>query len=299
MADFDALMKGMSLFNDGMKKLATTRAVNQAQDELSSLETAELEDAAKRKQQQLVAQNLVLNLTKAGADPSAASALMPRPLTQTDTFIEQSRQDDLNERKAGRDFQAKENALNRAAQREALGLKQNPKMKQLTDKHVDEISAFDDDFAIGSSLVKELNQKPYLVGTAAGRIPGRGIVDPTFASFSQATQAWFDTYRKNITGAGASEGELAKLEQNRPTVKDSLTQFKAKVDRIIQVGQGIRQRKLKNLERAGRDVSRFDMESSGEMPAAVSETPPAPEAEAATTPVPQAQSRFLKHIIRK
>ncbi len=289
MSDFDALAKGMAIFNDGMQKFATARAINQAQDQVSQLSSMEMDEMKKRQQMAAVAQTLTLNLTKAGANAAAvqqaSGALMPAPIKDAnDAFIQgqltgsqplqqlgQTAQafetaPQVNENAKNRAHQSREKALDREFMLQSAGIKANkkPATKALSDKQVDFISTLDDDLAIGSQLTQELDASPWLTGPAAGRIKGRGIVDPKFASFQQATQSWFDGYRKNITGAGASEQELERLEQNRPTVKDSPSQFKAKAKRIIEIGQGVRTRKLQNLERAGRDVSGFNLESSVE-----------------------------------
>lgn len=284
MSDFiDDLGKSLKIFDDGMKRFGTTRAINQAQDELNTVNTMETDEAAKRQKQMMIAQNLAMHMTKTGADPSqiqmSAGVITPKPLTQTDDWAKMSRQDDLAERASGRKFTHDENVLNRSAQLEIAGIKSGKnggRLKPLTDKHVDELASWDDDKTLGTSLLGELKQKPWLVGPAAGRVPGRGVVDPNFASFNQAVQTWFDGYRQKVTGAGASDQELQRLEGNRPTVKDSPSQFEAKVSRIIQVGQNARKRKLKTLEMSGRDVRRF-MENDATATEQAADTAPAPD----------------------
>ncbi len=302
MSDFDALTKGMALFNDGMQKFSTSRAINLAQEQVQSLNDSEMDEMKKRQQMSQISQNLALNLTKGGASASAvqqaAGVLMPAAvkdsndanmqglLTGSQPLLDVAAKAQpfeaavqVSEKAKDRAFTASESALTRENALKLAGIKADGKpLKALSDKQVDFVSSLDDSFAIGNQLTKELEASPWLSGPAAGRIPGRGVVDPKFASFQQGTQAWFDEYRKNITGAGASESELVKLEQNRPTVKDSPSQFRAKALRIVEVGQGVRKRKLQNLERAGRDVRKFNVDSSdssAQAPAAEEQAPAA------------------------
>lgn len=304
MADFDAALKGqqslamgLAALKQGIAAWATNRAINNAQDEISKLNSTEMDDMQKRQQMNMIAQNMTMNMVKGGADANdvqlATGAVKPPTLTQTDSYIQTAYTDDLNERQKQRDFQAEQNRLNREAQLEIAGIKSNPnrtKLKPLTDKHIDELASLDDDKVLGTNLMNELKTKPWLVGPAAGRVPGRGIVDPGFASFQQATQSWFDSYRQKVTGAGASDAELERLMANRPNVKDSPSQFKAKVERIIAVGQDVRRRKLKTLEKSGRDVRGF-ADEMGE-PEQTSETPKS------ATPAAPATSRMMQFIKR-
>jgi hypothetical protein len=111
MADqFTKFMQGLQMFEKGIKQYAATRAVNSAQEELSTLNTTEIDEAAKRQKQMAIAQNLAMNMVKAGADANdiqlASGSIMPKSLTQTDEWAVQSRQDQLNEAKANRAHQS-------------------------------------------------------------------------------------------------------------------------------------------------------------------------------------------------
>lgn len=91
MADFDAMMKGHSMLMDGLGKLreglqrrATNQAINQAQEEMNTVNQFETDEMSRRKQMNLVAQNMTMNMLKSGADANqiqlASQAITPKQI---------------------------------------------------------------------------------------------------------------------------------------------------------------------------------------------------------------------------
>lgn len=95
---FDQMMAGLGALSGSMKEFSQTRAISNAQDELNSLNSMEMDEAAKRQKQMMISQNLAMNLSKTGGDLRSAAMLMPQPLNATDAFIKQGRQDQIDSR---------------------------------------------------------------------------------------------------------------------------------------------------------------------------------------------------------
>lgn len=77
----DNLFKAMSMFKDGMQRVQTTQAVNDANDQLSQLNSQEMSKQDHFEKAAQVGQSLALRLTAAGTDPAritaATSGLIP------------------------------------------------------------------------------------------------------------------------------------------------------------------------------------------------------------------------------
>ncbi len=295
------LYQAMGMFKEGMQQYGVARGISQAQEQMDALNQQEMSAIEKRTAMTQISQSLAQNLYKTGAPVAqiqgATGAFAPAPINSAeDAYIQGQTKGSLadlatgvqkfsnapkvEDRQATQAFTASENAKNRAVQLEVAGIKSSAgstKLKPLSDKQIDYLSSLDDNITIGSTLVKDIEKSPWLVGPAAGRVPGRGIVDPRYAEFKQQVGTWFDKYRKDITGASASDQELSRLEANRPNEKDSPSQFAAKVRAIEKVASDVRNRHLKTLERAGRDVRRFDFKGKDG-------TETSPEAIEAATP---------------
>lgn len=93
MSDMDDIAKGFGILNQGMRDLATSRAVGKASQQIHELHATELNEMQKRSQMQQVANSLALRLTQIGSPAStiqtAFNAIAPPKIDSgKDAFIE-------------------------------------------------------------------------------------------------------------------------------------------------------------------------------------------------------------------
>lgn len=281
----DDLQKAMQIFNSGVEDLARIRAIDQANQMVNEVRASAENEAKKRAQLQQISNQLVTHLAGQGVPATTlqqlASSFGPAPVNDVKSAAAQSalspteegkqfyqdvaknidvteRSGEMQQAAQQQDWQSRENEKNRELQRELAGLKLEAKNNRpLTDNAVAQIQKYDEDLVRGKDILNRVTANDNLVGPAAARVPGRDLLDPEFASFKADVGQWFDAYRVKVTGAGASPGELKILAENRPKVTDPSNVFKAKAQKAIEIGNKVRMRYLKNLAKAGRDVSGF------------------------------------------
>ena len=79
-----------------------------------------------------------------------------------------------------------------------------------------------------------------------------------FLAWQANVQDAFQQYRVAITGAQASDAEIRLLEKNRPTQNDTYEVFLKKSKAVQEIGESVLNRYIKNLGRAGYDVSGYE-----------------------------------------
>lgn len=134
--------------------------------------------------------------------------------------------------------------------------------EKLSDKQVTGIAEFDDSVDKMQNAVSMLGGKSGWVGPADGRIPDMFVGDDQVA-FRSAVGRMKDAYRKLVTGAGASNLEIARLESRIPSENDTLANFKAKANEFIKEVKKAKSTYLNNYEKQGKNVKNFrDLGSS-------------------------------------
>ncbi len=285
------LFQAMNMFKDGVNQMSVTRGISNAQQQMNQLNAAQMDEIEKRNALQGIANNLALDLGKTGAPvhqiQSAVGAVAPQAIKTADdailqgtmagprgsSLVEVGKTSDMlsaapafEQQTRTQDFTASENAKNRQMQLEIAGLrnKKGAPIRGLTPKEIEKISAYEEGAEIMTNLETDVANNENLAGIFAGRILLRGKVDPNFAKFKQRTAMQFNEYRHRITGAGATNQELANLEKSTPMVTDSPVEFMAKAKTFAEINMSIRNRLLQNMERAGNvDVSGFDFPRIG------------------------------------
>ncbi len=140
---------------------------------------------------------------------------------------------------------------------------------KVNDKQGDEIADFDKSVAsVNQSLASMKNN---YVGPLDGRVPDM-LVSGDESAFRANVGRMTDAYRKLITGAGASNQELARLESRLPQVTDTPENFRAKAQGFIQEVQRNRGVYLDNLKKRGKNVAPY--ESGVSAPPAGPQPPP-------------------------
>lgn len=115
----------------------------------------------------------------------------------------------------------------------------------------------DVDSIIGNldNVISMANEK--FVGPLDARIPDV-MTSGENAAFRSSVGRMVDSYRKAITGAGASAMELQKLEGRLPQPTDTLEQFKAKALSFRKELVRNRNTYLRTLKKQGKDVSEWE-----------------------------------------
>lgn len=293
----DELFRAFGMFQEGLQKYATSTAIGDAAEQVRQLNAQTTDEMVKRQRTAEVGNNLALHLSAIGAPSSqiqsTMGAIMPTAFkdaqdVQMQAILKGSPQlaamgDKLQAQElkaataradvAGQWDMRKQELTNKGNLDVAM-LKDAGKKsgKPLTASEIKLITDYETESSLGTDLLNQVENNPDLVGPVAGRLPGRSMVNPEFAAFESQNNQWFDSYRQRITGAGASTAELKMLQANRPSVKDTPSEYKAKTVKILEVGETVRNRFVKNLGRGGRDVTDF-LTAAQERGKPVDETP--------------------------
>jgi hypothetical protein len=261
----DDLFKGMQMFQQGMKELAFTRALQR-----SALQ--QISNSLVTQMAQYGVPATTIEQVKQAVGPmqfgTPQAAAMEGLLSGKPGLVNAAAQADITgqagnmaQMKMQQDFQSRENALNRESNQKVAGIR-GQLANRMSDKAVENINGIDDEMLRGTDILNRVQNDSNLVGVIAGRIPGRAMVSPDFATFKADVGQWFDTYRKRITGAAASESEIKYLMKNRPQVTDTHSVFVSKLESILNLGQKVRERSLQNYESAGKNTGGFKKEAA-------------------------------------
>jgi len=128
---------------------------------------------------------------------------------------------------------------------------------KISEKQAQEIQDFDDSIATTKSLLGQLGNHSDWTGPVDGRIPDFAVT-PEQVNFRAELGRMVDKYRKLITGAGASNQELKKLESRLPQPTDNYANFVAKAKGFVNEVEGARSRYLKNLGAQGKNTKAFE-----------------------------------------
>lgn len=138
--------------------------------------------------------------------------------------------------------------------------------KTLISPQINKLSANEDAYSsLGQSVTSlEANRDRFAQfmgpGKGALRNPMRSYVNKDlqdFLAWKANVQDAFQQYRVAVTGAQASDKEIALLAKNRPTEADTYDVFVKKAKEVRKVGNQVLSRYIKNLGKAGYDVSGY------------------------------------------
>lgn len=288
------LFQSLQMFQQGARELAVGNAFRSAADQASQINLQQQDEFEKRQQMQMLGQQLAAQLSAVGASgqqvQQGAAMYAPQQINGPQDMFQQAAMAKPGSaaqqqwQQAGQQVQtglasAPLNTMQKEQVRQgdysnrtsrlalllsASGAGQNGKdAKPLPAEQVEKISTVENGLMNMDELLNRVTKDPSLVGLDKKLTDANWLQnpasrnDPQFASFKAMVTENFDQYRKEITGAGASEGELAKLEASRPSATDSPSQFIAKVQTALQVGEDKRARALTNFGRAGYNMSAF------------------------------------------
>ena len=126
---------------------------------------------------------------------------------------------------------------------------------KLSDKQLTPLVDVDSIIGNLDNVMSMANEK--FVGPLDARIPDV-MTSGENAAFRSSVGRMVDSYRKAITGAGASAMELQKLEGRLPQPTDTLEQFKAKALSFRKELVRNRNTYLRTLKKQGKDVSEWE-----------------------------------------
>jgi hypothetical protein len=128
---------------------------------------------------------------------------------------------------------------------------------KLSDKQTEGLQEFDDSLATMKSVLGQLGNHSNWTGMVDGRVPDT-FVGPDQVNFRAELGRMVDKYRKLITGAGASNQELKRLEGRLPSVTDNFANFVAKANGFISEVERQRGSFLKNLNAKGKNTKPYE-----------------------------------------
>jgi hypothetical protein len=294
------LMQALNMFKEGVKDLQTARVIQGANDQVMQIKANETDEAKQRAALTQVSNQLVGQLGALGAPattiqaqmqaiapPSYASpqaAAMAGVMNNDPKLVEAAKKADEAVQSGNMAQMAQQQAFQKEivgmqirGAKEIAGMKagaaaeRGEKLGRLTTSQIKEIEELENSSASLRSMLTQVNENPKLVGPVAGNIPLREKFDPAFGQFKMESGQYFDAYRKAITGAGATEGELTMLKKSLPTGTETLAVYQAKVQRMLEIGDRVKKRKFDTLKRAKRDVSGFDPVSVNTTPGALNQ----------------------------
>jgi hypothetical protein len=138
--------------------------------------------------------------------------------------------------------------------------------KTLVAPQIDKISRNEDSYFTLGNSVNSLNANKDKFAKFMG--PGKSALRHPLLSYGstdlQDFLAWkanvqdaFQQYRVAVTGAQASDKEIALLAKNRPTEDDTYDVFIKKTTEVQKTGNQVLRRYISNLARAGYDVTGY------------------------------------------
>ncbi|NJO18786.1 MAG: hypothetical protein HC838_00180 [Spirulinaceae cyanobacterium RM2_2_10] len=130
------------------------------------------------------------------------------------------------------------------------------KEAKLSDKQIESFTDFDNAQSDLNNILAQLGEHSDWTGPADGRIPSI-LVGQDQNAWRSAVGKYKDAYRKAVTGAGASNAEIARLESRLPSETDTFETFKSKA---AEAQNELARRKevlASNLQKGGKNVEKF------------------------------------------
>lgn len=151
------------------------------------------------------------------------------------------------------DFRSKEQQKDRDLQWQIANLKANGQKdgKPIPASELAKLNSADATLTSLASVKQQLATMKDEIGPVSGIDLIKSWRKPEFGAFKMQVGQLFDSYRIAVTGAGASTGELEKLRQNTPTVKDPPDLFESKMLRWENTVKQIENSRLKRLKQIG------------------------------------------------
>lgn len=285
MSGLDDFMQGIKAFDEGITQFAVGKAISGAKDQMDQLNQSAMNEMERRAELEKISKGLTLQLGGLGAPvsqiQSAVGAVAPKALGTPGAALWEGIQtgsDDLQklgqqglaaeesidvrkeDRGFGRDMKKLQFQRETALMEAGLRAKQK-ELKPISDAGIKAITEMEDFEAQLTDLKSKLSEDPGYVGPArASRAyvtGGKGSI-AKYAGFEAQAKRLFDTYRRAVTGAGASNKELEDLEKSMPNVSERSETYQQKLGDLVKFYEDKKIKYFDRLKRAGRDTSEFE-----------------------------------------
>lgn len=237
-------------------------------DELAAKEISERDDALAQAKlakesdpnsvESKMAQDLAISM---GMNPEQAKSLTATKFKEFSPALQKKY--DIAQRSLDRKDALNLAAMNRADAREARAAEKQlireeklAKEAKPSDKQIEAFTDIENAQSDLSNILGQLGKHSNWTGPVDGRIPAL-LVGEDQNAFRSAVGKYKDAYRKAVTGAGASNAEIARLESRLPSETDTFDTFRAKA---AEAQKELNRRKdilASNLEKGGKNVERF------------------------------------------
>lgn len=134
-----------------------------------------------------------------------------------------------------------------------------------SDKQIESFTDIDNAVSDLDNIVSTLGKNSQWTGPVDGRIPNL-LVGEDQNAWRSAVGKYKDAYRKAITGAGASNQEIARLESRLPSETDTFDTFRAKAAEAKKELNRKKEIMASNLEKGGKNVESFKSPKMVESP---------------------------------
>jgi len=275
------LFQALQMFQQGVQQAAATSAVNEAHKAMNQINASVTDEAQKRTQLQDLGNQLALRLTGAGASAAAVQnafqAVAPKQFNSVDQMEMEGeltgsallkntaggmKSRAMKSQKELMELQHKHKLAEIDATYFNKSLLEDGKLRPGKELSTAELSVFQDaDNTLQalnqvSQLYDDLDSKtifartgPFSTQTWDRHVSG------TRTKFNMQVDQFFNTYRKLISGAAVSAQEMEQLELSIPSKNDTPIEFTQKIEKSIENTRMLRERTLKQLKAAGRDVT--------------------------------------------
>lgn len=282
MSTLQEMLQGLQMFQTGVSQAVTGYAINQANSEVNKINEQITDEGEKRQALQGLANNLALRLTGSGASGTQIQAAFNAVNPQNFGSFEQLGLEGQlsgnkqyqgvasNHAKAQAQAGRQSELFKHQLDMEKLGVQaslkaQGDRAKPLESTELEKLSILGETSIAMDEMIHKFNtldDKTLALPRTGLGSTGIPFVSPIAAMITPERQELHtmaklisDKYRQMITGAGASDKELLRLEASLPNaVDDSPSAFITKAKLFAEQAKKIEQRRMRLYEAAGRNM---------------------------------------------
>ena len=279
-AGFADLRSGLQNLDSSIKRVQLQRVITGANEEVEKVRQTETDQMKQMQAIKGIANNFAVQAMGMGVSPQEASQMAnifsppPPDVKSPEQFISygaltgNQKMIDFGEKQQQKQWEQEmkkarvsvEAAYVRGAQAGATAV---TKASKLSDKQTEGLTKIDQAIAEGTALRQSYN--PAYTGffdQFKSSSLGKQAADPNAVAYQKKLARFGDVYRGMVTGAAAADAELARIENRLPKADESPSVFKANMDDYLTGLKKARALALKNLGRAGKNVSEFELGGS-------------------------------------
>lgn len=206
----------------------------------------------------LMAQDLAISM---GLNPAQAQGLTAAKFKDFSPALQKKyevaqRALDRKETNDQRLADRRESRESRFAQQDLVRQERKERDAKPSDKQIESFTDLDNAKSDLTNIVGELGSHTNWTGPVDGRIPNI-LVSQDQNAWRSAVGKYKDAYRKAVTGAGASNAEIARLESRLPAETDTYETFLAKAKEAQKELDRKKEILASNLQKGGKNVTNF------------------------------------------